>query len=228
MQVRQTYIGVNYGPHACRNTAAMSWLTEVGPCSRIISQSVVVISRIGGTLVRTSALTLIALLLSYGPVVAQSDAALEWVAEGWGRGECNLLTHVALNPETGRWQSVEDSPWGTWTIRRVGPRSVEYTMSSGATRLVELAEGIYVDRALEAADEPPSESDEWTIVEHGIHGPENWRLFLLPPPYPGGPEGVRHYSEVIMAGDVYIWTNWIEEKGVRRRTMYSACKLTER
>ena len=172
---------------------------------------------------RISTLTLVALLLSYGRVVAQSDAALRQVAEGWGRGECNLLTHVALNPETGRWQTVEDSPWGTWTIRRVGPRSVEYTMSSGAIRVVELAEGIYMDRAREAADEPPSESDELTIVEHGIHGPENWRLLLL---YPGAPEGVRLYSEVIMAGDVYIWTNWTEEEGVRRRTMYSACKLT--
>jgi hypothetical protein len=99
-------------------------------------------------------------------------------------------------------------------------------MSGGETWVVELAEGIYILRAREAADDSARESGEWTIVEHGIHSPENWRLLLLPPPYPGAPEGVRYYSEVIMAGDVYIWTNWIEEDGVRRRATYSACKLT--
>ena len=177
---------------------------------------------------RVATLTVISLLLPNGPVVAQSDAALAQVAEGWGRGECNLLTHVAENPETGQWETVENSPWGRWTIRRVGPHSVEYTMSSGETRIVELADGAYVDRLAESAEQPPTESEKWTIAEHGIHGPENWRLLLLPPPFPGAPEGMRLYSELIMAGDLYVWTNWLEEEGVMRRTVYSACKLAER
>ena len=37
VQVRQTYIGVNDRRYACRDTAAMSRFTDVGPCSRIIS-----------------------------------------------------------------------------------------------------------------------------------------------------------------------------------------------
>lgn len=178
---------------------------------------------------RGSVSAFVALLIVHAaPLVAQSDAALQQIAEGWASGECNLLTHVEMNPETGNWQTREDSPWSTWTIRRAGPTSVEYTMSDGTIRRVEFADGVYRDRAAEDADEPPNESEEWAIVEHGIHGPENWRILLRPPLPPEAPSVPRYYSEVIMAGDVYVWTNWIEdEDGVRRRTMYSACKFAE-
>lgn len=53
--------------------------------------------------------------------MAQDEAALQQIAEGWGRGEWVLLAHVRLNPDIGRWEPVEDSPWSRWTVRRVGP-----------------------------------------------------------------------------------------------------------
>lgn len=101
---------------------------------------------------RSSVSAFVALLIVHAPLVAQSDAALQQIAEGWASGECNLLTHVGMNPETGNWQTVEDSPWRTWTIRRAGPTSVEYTMSDGTIRRVEFADGVYRARAAEDAD----------------------------------------------------------------------------
>lgn len=45
------------------------------------------------------------------PATAQSSAALEQVAEGFGRGLRNPLTHPGLNPETRAWMTIDPSPW---------------------------------------------------------------------------------------------------------------------
>lgn len=168
------------------------------------------------------------LLLFSGPVAAQTSVALSQVTEGWGRGQCNLLTHVAVNPETGNWETIDPSPWSTWTIQKVGPQSVEFTMAMGVTRRVDFEEGVYRERSPDDAEASAGDSSEWTIEEHGVFASDNWRLLLLHPRQPGQPEGVQSYSEMIMAGNVFVWTNWLEMDGeVRQRGMYYACELEE-
>lgn len=170
-----------------------------------------------------------ATLLAFGaPVSAQSPEALSMVAEGWGRGQCNALTHVMRNPDTGEWSTVDQTPYSTWTIRQVGPQSVEYTMAGGLTRRVDLEDGMYRDRSPDVAPSADFLKEDWTIVEHGINAPDNWRLLMDPGPAPGQPEGLKTYSEMIVAGDVFIWTNWSEENGGPRvRDMYSICKFVD-
>jgi|GEM_PF-6580526 len=170
-----------------------------------------------------------AVSLAFGaPLSAQSAEARSMVAEGWGRGQCDALTQVGLNPDTGEWSTVGQTPYSTWTIRQVGPQSVEYTMAGGLTRRVDLEDGMYRDRSPGVAPSADFMKQDWTILEHGIHAPENWRLFMDTGPAPGQPEGLKTYSEMIMAGDVFVWTNWSEKDGGPRiREMYYVCKYVE-
>jgi len=168
-------------------------------------------------------------LLQTLTVEAQEGAALQQLAAGWARGEWVLLAHVGVNPQTGRWEAVENSPWSRWTVRRVGPRSVEYATHNGLTRVVEFADGRYLDRPPAGGDGSPGEGTEASIVQHGIFGTDNWRILILWPPSPDAPEGPRDYSELIMAGNVFVWTNWTEDAdGTRRRVMYSASQAAAR
>ena len=64
-------------------------------------------------------------------------------------------------------------------------------------------------------------AEEWTIVEHGVHGPDNWRILMTPP---GFEDAAPAYSEIIIVGNVFIWSNWADEPdGSRIRMMYFAC-----
>lgn len=174
---------------------------------------------------RFSLLALTTLLLAAAPGSAQSNDLLEQVTEGWGRGQCDPLTHVGLNPETGAWQTIDPSPWTGWTIRQIGPRALEYMRPPDETRVMEFEEGVYRDRALEGTDPSGQDSEEWTIVEHGIHAPDNWRIRMVPPAPPGGPS---MYAELSIAGDVFIWTNWLEQPDESpMRFMYFACQFSE-
>ena len=155
------------------------------------------------------------------PAAAQSNAALEQVAEGFGRGQCSPLTHQALNPETREWMTIDPSPWTGWTITRIGSTTLEYVRPGDEVRLMEFDEGVYRDRAPDSMDG----AEEWAIVEHGIHGPDNWRLLMTPPEFSAE---APFYSEIIMAGDVFIWTNWADEPdGARVRYMYFACEFED-
>lgn len=170
---------------------------------------------------RRSLLAIIAVVFASLPAAAQSNETLEQVAEGFGRGQCNPLTHQGLNPETRAWMTIDPSPWTGWAIERVGPRTLEYVRPDGVTRHMEFEEGVYRDRdpdTLEGAE-------EWNIVEHGINAPDNWRILMAPPPAANAPSV---YSEMIIAGDVFVWTNWADQPdGSRLRYMYFACQFEE-
>lgn len=168
---------------------------------------------------RSLVLGLIATVVASSPAVAQSDAALRQVATGFGRGQCSPLTHVALHPETRAWMTIDPSPWAGWTITQVGPRTLEYVRPGDEVRLMEFEEGIYRDRAPGSMED----AETWTILEHGIHAPDNWRILMRPPQLGDEP---RSYAEMIMAGDVFVWTNWVDEaSGERVRYMYFACRF---
>jgi hypothetical protein len=177
---------------------------------------------------RLRLLAIAAFCASAMPVSAQSDEDLAKVAEGWGRGRCDALTQVAINPQSGEWTTLEQTPYTTWTIRKIGPQSVEYTMAGGLKRRVDLADGMYRDRAPDPAPAVDMMKQDWTIIEHGILAPDNWRLLMDTGSAPGDPEGLKSFSEMIMAGDVFVWTNWMEENGgPRRRVMYAVCKYVD-
>lgn len=153
------------------------------------------------------------------PAAAQSNASLGTLAEGFGRGQCDALTHQALDPATREWMTIEPSSWDGWVVTKVGPRTLKYVRPGDSPRLMEFSEGTYRDRAPDDSEEP----EEWSIVEHGVHGPANWRILMTPPE--SDPAAPR-YSELIMAGDVFIWTNWVSQPdGSRMRTMYFACSF---
>ena len=163
---------------------------------------------------------LAAFLISY-PAAAQSNVALEQVTEGFGRGQCNPLTHQGVNPETGTWMTIDPSPWTGWTIERIGPRTLQYERPGDEIRLMEFEEGVYRDRAPDSMED----AEEWTIVEHGIHGPDNWRILMTPPEFS---EAAPSYSEIIIAGAVFIWSNWADQAdGSRIRLMFFACEFAE-
>ena len=160
-------------------------------------------------------------MLAAAPASAQSDEALEMVAEGWGRGEWVELNFVGMNPETQRFERVEGSPWTRWQVRKVGPRAVEYTTAHGDTRRVEFADGVYRD--LDPSD-GSTDQLQATIVEHGIHAADNWRLLIEFPP--GTAPAGRAYSELIVAGDTFVWTNWVETAdGDLMRVGYAISRL---
>ena len=170
---------------------------------------------------RTLVLASIAVVIASLPAAAQGNDALEQVTEGFGRGQCDPLTHQGLDPEARAWMTIDPSPWTGWTIEKIGPGTLEYLRPGDDARLMEFEEGVYRDRARDSMDG----AEEWTILEHGIHGPDNWRILMTPPEFPDAP---RVYSEMIIAGDVFIWTNWAEQPdGSRLRYMYFACKFAE-
>ena len=87
---------------------------------------------------------------------------------------------------------------------------------------------MYRDRAPDPSAAVDFLREDWTILEHGIHAPDNWRLFMDPGRAPGQPDGLKMYSEMIMAGDVFVWTNWSEQDGGPRvRQMYYVCKYVQ-
>jgi hypothetical protein len=158
-------------------------------------------------------------VIAASPAAAQGNEALEQVTEGFGRGQCDPLTHQALDPETRLWETIDPSPWAGWTVTRIGPRTLEYSRPGDGLRLMEFEEGVYRDRAPDSM----ADAEQWRITEHGIHGPDNWRILMIPPEF--GDE-LRIYSEMIIVGDVFIWTNWADQsEGSRIRTMYFACKF---
>ena len=166
-------------------------------------------------------LAFIAVVIASLPAAAQSSAALEQVAEGFGRGQCNPLTHQAVNPETRAWMSIDPSPWTGWTIEKIRPQTLRYERPGDETRLMEFEEGIYRDRAPDSMEG----AEEWTIVEYGIHGPDNWRILMTPPEFS---DAAPFYSEIITAGDIFIWTHWADQPdGPRIRLMFFACRFGE-
>lgn len=168
---------------------------------------------------RTLVLSMLLAVAAALPTAAQSDAELTQVVEGFGRGQCNPLTHQALNPETGRWMNIDPSPWTGWTIKRAGPGALEYVTPGEPPRLMEFEDGVYRDRAPDGMED----AEEWTIVEHAIHGSDNWRIVMTPPEF--GAESPT-YAELIIAGDIFIWTNSSERSdGSRVRFMYFACRF---
>jgi hypothetical protein len=177
---------------------------------------------------RTRLLAAALLLPLGGAAGAQTNEALAQVVDGWARGRCDALTQLAENPQTGAWVNTTSTPYTTWSIRKVGPQTIEYTMAGGLARRITLADGTYRDHATDSTLAFDPLATEWSILEHGITAPDNWRLFMRHPPVPGEPEGNRTYSELIVAGDVFVWTNWSEENGgPRQRVMYYVCKFTE-
>ena len=83
--------------------------------------------------------------------------------------------------------------------------------------------------AVESPPAPQYEAGGPQALVDGLRGPENWRILVLWPPFPDAPLGVRDYSELVVAGDVFVWTNWTEDgSGVRRRVMYAVSKLARR
>lgn len=167
---------------------------------------------------RRTLLALLAVASASAPGVAQSNETLEQVAEGFGRGECSILTHQALDPETRTWATIDPSPWAGWAIERVGPRTLEYVRPDGVIRHMEFEEGVYRDRAPDTLEG----AEEWTILEHGISASDNWRILMKP----AAPNAPPVYSEMIVAGDVFVWTNWADEPdGSRIRFMYVVCQF---
>jgi hypothetical protein len=155
------------------------------------------------------------------PAAGQSSAALEQMTEGFGRGQCDALAHLALSPETREWTSIDPSPWAGWIVKRIGPRTLEYVRPGDEARLMEFDEGVYRDRAPGSMEG----AEEWIILEHGVHGSDNWRILMTPPEFS---ETTPIYSELIIAGDVFIWTNWADQSdGSRIRTMYFACRFVD-
>lgn len=170
---------------------------------------------------RSLLLVLLTILMAPSLVTAQSNAALEQLTDGFGRGACEPLTHQGLNPETRDWMSIDPSPWTGWTIKKIGPRTLEYLRPGDGTRLMEFEPGVYRDRAPDSMED----TEEWTIVEHGIHAPDNWRLLIKPPEFD---DAATVYSEMIIVGDIFIWTNWAEQPdGPRIRYMHFACRFAE-
>lgn len=166
-------------------------------------------------------LAFVAVVVAVVPAAAQSNAALEQVTDGFGRGRCDPLTHQYLDPETRVWKNLDPSPWTGWTVEKIGPRTLRYDRPGDESRLMEFETGVYRDRAPDSMER----AEEWTIVEHGIHGPDNWRILMTPPEFD---DAAPHYSEIVIAGDVFIWTNWAEEEdGSRIRLMYFACRFAE-
>jgi hypothetical protein len=169
--------------------------------------------------------TLAAVLLFAMPVAAQSDEALRQVAEGWGRGVWTELRTLGLNPQTGQFEPPEASPYARWEVTVVAPSTVRYTTAQGEKREVQLVDGLYREGDV-LPDGTVGHFDEARIVEHGIHGPENWRLLILWPSDPGSLPEQRVSSEIVMVGDLFIWTQWHGPlEGDRTRIVYSVSRL---
>ena len=169
--------------------------------------------------------TLAVVLILATPVGAQSDEALQQVAEGWGRGVWTELRTLGLNPETGQFESPEASPYARWEVRVVAPATVRYTTAHGETREVQFQDGLYREGDV-LPDGAVDHFDEARILGHGIHGPENWRLLILWPPTPGSPPEQRAFSEIVMVGDLFIWTQWHGPlDGERTRIVHSVSQL---
>lgn len=159
------------------------------------------------------------------PLAAQSDDALQQVAEGWGRGVWTELRTLGLNPETGQYEAPESSPYARWEVTVVGPGIVRYTTAHGETREVQFIDGLYREGDVQA-DGTVRHYDEARIVEHGIRGPANWRLLILWPAAPDSPPQQRAFSEIVMVGDLFTWTQWHGPlDGARTRVVHSVSQL---
>lgn len=155
------------------------------------------------------------------PSEAQTGAALDQVIEGFGRGQCDALTHQALDPTTRQWMTIDPSPWDGWVVKKIGPRALEYVRSGDEPRLMEFADGVYRDRA----PNNPSDSEEWEIIEYGIHSPDNWRILMTPPEFD---ETAPVYAELIVVGNVFMWVNWADQPNAPRlRVMHFSCRFVD-
>ena len=162
------------------------------------------------------------------PASAQTPEALDAMASGWGRGVWAELHSQYQNPETGEFESVEGSPWSRWTVRRVGPGTVEYTTADGTTNRVQFADGVYRDFGPVGDDGSVGSPDEASIIHWQVDAEANWRIVLEWPPFPDAPVGVREFSELIVAGDLFVWTNFSgADLDSARRVMYSVSRLSK-
>jgi hypothetical protein len=175
--------------------------------------------------VRLIVRTLAAAFFFATPLTAQSSEALQQMAEGWGRGVWTELRTLGLNPETGRFEPAEDSPYARWEVRVVAPGTIRYTTAHGDRREVQFLDGLYREGDV-LADGSVAHFDEAQIVEHTIHGRENWRLLILWPAPPGSRPEERASSEIEVVGDLFIWTQWRGPlEGERTREVYSISQL---
>ena len=81
-------------------------------------------------------------------------------------------------------------------------------MSDGPRNRIKFSGDRYRDYGMVNPDGTVGEPTDLLIVQKKVRSPRDWRILLQWPPLPDAPDGPLEFSEVVMAGDLLIWSNW--------------------